>query len=135
MRFPVKTVRAEGPATPRPRGRASLRPTVRLASVAELVELADLGVRRVAAELGCQTAALDGWLFADDRHSAIGRQPAIARLHERNTLLGSYRSSRASRGSRSKADAAPSLAAFPRDPLAILTHRHERNRFSVTTRP
>lgn len=40
-----------------------------------------------------RTAALDGWLFSYNhrrRHSAIGRQPPIARLHERNNLLGSY---------------------------------------------
>jgi len=40
-----------------------------------------------------RTAALDGWLFTYNhrrRHSAIGRQPPIARLNERNNLLGSY---------------------------------------------
>ena len=40
-----------------------------------------------------RTAALDGWIYTYNhhrRHSAIGRQPPIARLHERNNLLGSY---------------------------------------------
>ena len=40
-----------------------------------------------------RTAALDGWLWTYNhhrRHSAIGRQPPIARLNERNNLLGSY---------------------------------------------
>ena len=40
-----------------------------------------------------RTAALDGWIWTYNhqrRHSAIGRQPPIARLHERNNLLGSY---------------------------------------------
>ena len=40
-----------------------------------------------------RTAALDGWLFTYNHrrpHSAIGRQPPIARLHERNNLLGTY---------------------------------------------
>jgi transposase InsO family protein len=40
-----------------------------------------------------RTAALDGWLHRYNhhrRHSAIGRKPPIARLNERNNLLGSY---------------------------------------------
>lgn len=40
-----------------------------------------------------RTAALDGWLHYYNhrrRHSAIGRQAPIARLRERNNLLGTY---------------------------------------------
>jgi transposase InsO family protein len=40
-----------------------------------------------------RTAALDGWLWHYNhhrRHSALGRKPPIARLHERTNLLGSY---------------------------------------------
>jgi len=40
-----------------------------------------------------RTAALDGWLHHYNhhrRHSALGRKPPIARLHERTNLLGSY---------------------------------------------
>jgi transposase InsO family protein len=40
-----------------------------------------------------RTAALDGWLFRYNHHrhhSAIGRKPPIARLNERNNLLGTY---------------------------------------------
>jgi transposase InsO family protein/transposase len=40
-----------------------------------------------------RTAALDGWLFRYNHHrnhSAIGRKPPIARLTERNNLLGTY---------------------------------------------
>jgi transposase InsO family protein len=40
-----------------------------------------------------RTAALEGWLFRYNhhrKHSAIGRQPPIARLTERNNLLGTY---------------------------------------------
>ena len=40
-----------------------------------------------------RTAALDGWIWTYNhrrRHSAIGRQPPIARLNQRNNLLGSY---------------------------------------------
>ncbi len=40
-----------------------------------------------------RTAALDGWLWTlqpSPRHSALGRQPPIARLNERNNPLGSY---------------------------------------------
>lgn len=40
-----------------------------------------------------RTAALDGWLWAYNhrrRHSALGHKPPIARLHERNNLLGTY---------------------------------------------
>ena len=40
-----------------------------------------------------RTAALDGWLHHYNhhrRHSALGHQPPIARLHERNNLLGTY---------------------------------------------
>ena len=40
-----------------------------------------------------RTAALDGWIWTYNhrrRHSAIGRQPPIARLNERNNLLGTY---------------------------------------------
>jgi len=40
-----------------------------------------------------RTAALNGWLFRYNHHrnhSAIGRKPPIARLNERNNLLGTY---------------------------------------------
>jgi transposase InsO family protein len=40
-----------------------------------------------------RTAALDGWLWHYNnrrRHSALGHQPPIARLNERNNLLGTY---------------------------------------------
>jgi transposase InsO family protein/transposase len=40
-----------------------------------------------------RTAALDGWLWHYNhhrRHSALGHKPPIARLIERNNLLGSY---------------------------------------------
>ena len=40
-----------------------------------------------------RTAALDGWLWHYNhhrRHSAIGHKPPIARLNERNNLLGTY---------------------------------------------
>jgi transposase InsO family protein len=40
-----------------------------------------------------RTAALDGWLDYYNhhrRHSAIGRQPPLARLNQRNNLLGTY---------------------------------------------
>jgi len=40
-----------------------------------------------------RTAALNGWLFRYNHHrnhSAIGRKPPIARLDERNNLLGTY---------------------------------------------
>ena len=40
-----------------------------------------------------RTAALDGWLWHYNhrrRHSALGHQTPIARLHERNNLTGSY---------------------------------------------
>jgi transposase InsO family protein len=40
-----------------------------------------------------RTAALDGWLFRYNHHrnhSAIGRQPPVARLTERTNLLGTY---------------------------------------------
>jgi transposase InsO family protein len=40
-----------------------------------------------------RTTALEGWLFRYNhhrKHSAIGRQPPIARLTERNNLLGTY---------------------------------------------
>jgi transposase InsO family protein len=40
-----------------------------------------------------RTAALDGWLFRYNhhrQHSAIGHKPPIARLNERNNLLGTY---------------------------------------------
>jgi hypothetical protein len=40
-----------------------------------------------------RTAALSGWLDFCNRHrphGAIGHKPPIARLHERNNLLGSY---------------------------------------------
>jgi transposase InsO family protein len=40
-----------------------------------------------------RTAALDGWLFRYNHHrnhSAIGRKPPIARLNERNNVLGTY---------------------------------------------
>ena len=40
-----------------------------------------------------RTAALDGWLHHYNhhrRHSALGHKPPLARLHERNNLLGSY---------------------------------------------
>ena len=40
-----------------------------------------------------RTAALDGWLFRYNhhrQHSALGRRPPIARLNERNNLLGTY---------------------------------------------
>ncbi len=40
-----------------------------------------------------RTSALDGWLFRYNHHrnhSAIGRKPPIARLNERNNLLGTY---------------------------------------------
>jgi transposase InsO family protein len=40
-----------------------------------------------------RTAALDGWLWHYNnrrRHSALGHQPPIARLDERNNLLGTY---------------------------------------------
>lgn len=40
-----------------------------------------------------RTAALEGWLFRYNhhrKHSAIGRQPPIAHLNERNNLLGTY---------------------------------------------
>jgi transposase InsO family protein len=40
-----------------------------------------------------RTAALDGWLWNYNhqrRHRALGRQPPIARLRERNNVLGSY---------------------------------------------
>ena len=40
-----------------------------------------------------RTAALDGWLWHYNhhrRHSALAHKPPIARLHERNNLLGSY---------------------------------------------
>jgi transposase InsO family protein len=40
-----------------------------------------------------RTAALDGWLSRYNHHrnhSAIGRKPPIARLNERNNLLGTY---------------------------------------------
>ena len=39
------------------------------------------------------TAALDGWLDYYNhhrRHAALGHKPPIARLHERNNLLGTY---------------------------------------------
>ena len=38
-------------------------------------------------------AALSGWLDFYNRrrpHGAIGHKPPVARLHERNNLLGSY---------------------------------------------
>ena len=40
-----------------------------------------------------RAAALDGWLWHYNhhrRHSALGHRPPIARLHERNNLLGTY---------------------------------------------
>jgi transposase InsO family protein len=40
-----------------------------------------------------RTAAPDGWLFRYNHHrnhSAIGRQPPIARLNEQNNALGNY---------------------------------------------
>ena len=40
-----------------------------------------------------RAAALDGWLWHYNhhrRHSALGHQPPIARLHERNNPLGTY---------------------------------------------
>jgi transposase InsO family protein len=40
-----------------------------------------------------RTAALDGWLWRYNhhrRHSALGHKPPIARLSERNNLLGTY---------------------------------------------
>jgi transposase InsO family protein len=40
-----------------------------------------------------RTAALDGWLFRYNhhrKHSAIGHKPPVARLNERNNLLGTY---------------------------------------------
>jgi transposase InsO family protein len=40
-----------------------------------------------------RTTALDGWLFRYNHHrnhSAIGHKPPIARLNERNNLLGTY---------------------------------------------
>jgi len=40
-----------------------------------------------------RTAALDGWLWHYNhhrRHSALGHKPPIARLNERNNLLGTY---------------------------------------------
>src|SRR3954462_11926384 len=40
-----------------------------------------------------RTAALDGWLHTYNhhrRHSALGHKPPIARLNERNNLLGTY---------------------------------------------
>ena len=40
-----------------------------------------------------RTAALDGWIWTYNHHrphSAIGHQPPIARLNERNNLLGTY---------------------------------------------
>ena len=40
-----------------------------------------------------RTAALDGWIWTYNhrrRHSAIGHKPPIARLNERNNLLGTY---------------------------------------------
>ena len=40
-----------------------------------------------------RTAALDGWLWHYNhhrRHSALGHQPPIARLHQRNNLHGTY---------------------------------------------
>ena len=40
-----------------------------------------------------RTAALDGWLWHYNhhrRHSALGHKPPIARLSERNNLLGTY---------------------------------------------
>jgi transposase InsO family protein len=40
-----------------------------------------------------RAAALDGWLWHYNhqrRHSALGHQPPIARLHERTNLLGTY---------------------------------------------
>jgi transposase InsO family protein/transposase len=40
-----------------------------------------------------RTAALDGWIYLYNhhrRHAALGRKPPIARLTERNNLLGSY---------------------------------------------
>jgi len=40
-----------------------------------------------------RTAALDGWLWHYNhqrRHSALGHKPPVARLAERNNLLGSY---------------------------------------------
>ena len=40
-----------------------------------------------------RTAALDGWLWHYNhhrRHSALGHKPPIARLYERNNLLGTY---------------------------------------------
>ncbi len=40
-----------------------------------------------------RTAALDGWLWHYNhrrRHSALGHKPPIARLTERNNLLGTY---------------------------------------------
>jgi transposase InsO family protein len=40
-----------------------------------------------------RTAALDAWLDYDNhrrRHSALGHKPPIARLNERNNLLGTY---------------------------------------------
>ena len=40
-----------------------------------------------------RTAALDGWLHHYNhhrRHSALGHKPPLARLHERNNLLGTY---------------------------------------------
>src|SRR5215207_964117 len=40
-----------------------------------------------------RTAALDGWLWHYNhqrRHSALGRQPPIARLAERTNVIGTY---------------------------------------------
>ena len=40
-----------------------------------------------------RTAALDGWLWHYNhhrKHSALGHQPPIARLHERNNVHGTY---------------------------------------------
>jgi transposase InsO family protein/transposase len=40
-----------------------------------------------------RTTALDGWLWHYNhrrRHSALGHQPPITRLHQRNNLLGTY---------------------------------------------
>jgi transposase InsO family protein len=40
-----------------------------------------------------RNAALDGWLYHYNhqrRHSALGHKPPIARLTERNNLLGTY---------------------------------------------
>jgi transposase InsO family protein len=55
-----------------------------------------LGGRAYGASYGTsheRTAAVDGWLWHYNhrrRHSALAHKPPIARLNERNNLLGSY---------------------------------------------